>query len=55
MLKQVYTFLSLIIFYIVILEYFFPTLVLVFLNPLFIISFWFLLGLYLLIKKNENI
>lgn len=55
MLSKLYIFLSLIIVFIVLLEYLFPSLVLVFINPLFIISLWLLLSLYLLIKKNESV
>lgn len=55
MLNKFYIFLSLIIVFIMMLEHLFPSSVLIYLNPLFIITLWLLTSLYLLIKKNGNI
>ncbi len=50
-LQEVWYFLSVIIVLTIILELFFPNIVLIYINPLFLLVIWIILAIYLLIKK----
>ncbi len=50
-ITEIWYFLSIIIFIIFILELVFPSLVLIYLNPLFFLVLWIILSIYLLFRN----